>query len=238
MANNADISHRQHPLLYVGFKCMRSVFFAHDIKQWISTSFGMGAAQQLTGVIDQMQANRERLRVMSEANKDTFSHEAFNKGWLPAAAAYFNDMEALILKTQGTRFEGGIPNMVFIWTHWLNNSEIRTNLLRVELWGVLFNIAAAFSLMGAVLPSDMRDQVKMLANGVVQDSTDVVLYRCRMFRTSAILFDNLAQRLKNCSYGSGTLPAQEDLDDISLEVAEMFRDVMLAQAQECYYVRR
>lgn len=222
------IYHRDHPLLYVRFKPMVAVGIREPISTWISTFFGAGAAAQESQHLIQMESNRNKLCMMSECTPETFSHDAFEKSYLPACSAYITDLDCLLTKTQGTSFEGGIPNLRFIWQHWLgpDYDRLDTNSLHLELCCNLFNLAAAYSLMGCVIPAKLHGKSRLVKEVFFQEHQDVLQYRCRMFKISAILFDSLRKRLS---------VTNTVVDDISPIIAEMFCSVMLAQAQECFY---
>jgi hypothetical protein len=222
------IYHRDHPLLYVRFKAMVPVGIKEPIATWIGTFFGAGAAAQESQHLIQMETNRNKLCMMSECTPETFSHDAFERGYQPACSAYITDLDSLLVKTQGTAFEGGIPNLRFMWQHWLgpDYDRLDTNSLHLELCCVLFNLAAAYSLMGCMTPARLQSKSRLAKEFVFQEHTDVLQYRCRMFKISAILFDNLKKRL---------LLTSNSVDDITPTIAQMFSSVMLAQAQECFY---
>lgn len=221
--------YRDYPLIYVNFKQMEGVRFSEPIAEWMSDFFGPKTAESVTPRLQQMEQHRNKLQYMSTTTHLNFIHDAFEKTYLPAAAAYINDLESLIMKTQGTPFEGGIPNLRFIWHHWLGSESfpnIDTNSLRVEVCCVIFNIAAAYSLMGCLLPSNLQSKSKVVSSMFYQETQEVLAYRCKMFKYAAIMFDELKKRLIKSSVA---------VDELTPTIADMLCSVMLAQAQACFY---
>lgn len=222
--------HRDHPMLYVSFKLMTPVRIKEPISAWMSSFFGAGAASQEDAHLTQMEANRNKLCSMSQCIPEKFSHQTFENTYLPACSAYISDVESLLVKTHGTAFEGGLPNLHFLWSHWLGPEygQLNTNSLVLELACVLFNLAAAYSLMGCLLPETLHAKSRLFKDIYYNDHRDVLTYRCKMFRISAILFDYLKRRIQLAG------PSMA-VDDISPIISEMFSSVMLAQAQTCFY---
>lgn len=235
--NNADADpffHRSHGYLYVKFKQTMAVSFAEPVVEWMRNLFGSSVASSEQQRVLSMATKRNQLRVMSECTPETFSMEAFEKTYLPASSAYINDLHSLILKTQGLFYQGGIPNLRFIWNHWLGQAHgggVDTNSLHVELFSVIFNLGAAYSLMGCLTPPAFHSKSVLIGSSTVKESQEVLIHRVKMFRYAAFIFQNLKERLMSAS-SAQTL---RDLDDLTPDVMEMFIQVMLAQAQQATY---
>lgn len=229
-ADTDPFFHRNHGFLYAPFKFMTAVSFAEPVFEWMKSLFGSGVAASEQPRLLTMEKRRNQLKVMSECSPKTFSIKAFESAYLPASSSYINDLSSLILKTQGTFYEGGIPNLKFIWGHWMgtNHAGVDTNSLRVELYGVIFNLAAAYSLLGCLTPEEFQQQQVVFKNYMVKESSKLLVFRVKMFRYAAAIFANLKARLD--SNPSASLPGELNKDTIS-----MLCNVMLAQAQECCY---
>lgn len=228
-ANQDPFFHRTHGYLYVPFKRTSAVPFAERVSAWIRQQYGAKVAGLERSRLEAMESKRNHLCAMSECTPDTFLLDAFQKTYLPAASSYINDLSSLVQKTQGTPYQGSVPGLSFTWSHW-THSEMQgdtvTASLYVELYGVLFNLAAAYSLIACLLPESLKTRSFEIRPAVVCEYQDALTHRIKMFRYAAAIFERLRVLLSRDEPTDG---------ELHHDVMVMLRNVMLAQAQQCYY---
>lgn len=241
------IPHRIHKWLFVPakrtFPCEN---FTLIVSEWISTVYGAEIEKRCRPAVEAMNNARGLVVQMSQATIEMARssasnlHDAFDKTYFPATASYINSMRSLLKKTAGTSSEQGLTKIKFVWRHFLADDgndtlpDILTGSLRMEVLCVLFNAAAICSILGSTLPPGLRSasHVTPATGGSIlepiSESEECLKYRCRRFRTSAILFDQIAMLARHWALAK--------CDEIDADVCTVLSRLMLAQAQEVAYV--
>lgn len=208
------------------------------ILKFVRQAYGAEEAKQCEPICTQLEKNREVIQEFSEID-DVSSlldprYRDINATFsdvIKSHILYFKGLDAFREITKGTSSELGVEDLSFDWDHWNPqvDNPISTQHILVELFGVLWNIAAAYSMMACV--TQPASCIQGAATGGSDDAYTEVLEtlqtRTRYFRSAALVLTYLRQRL--VEHGS-------IYDELDPNVCDVFISLMHAQAQEAVYL--
>ena len=225
MGDEEALLQRDHAFLYVTFKPCSPVAFWQPVMQWMESTFAASVAAFARPTLQEMDRDRNTLCQMSHLPVERFTVESFERTYLPAASRYIEALRSLIQKTQGMHLAGGIPDLTVVWGHWAGRGfpGMDTNQLTLECAAMMFNVAAAHTLLACKLPVTLQSKKTPGTGG--SDGPECIDHRFRNFCYAAFLFKRLRDDL---------VSQESAFDDLCPPVCDMLISMCLAQAQECY----
>jgi len=211
----------------------------------IRKTFGAAEAEKCSASIQEMAKDRKVIEEVSEIDsidelydksQDGF-HASLDTQIAKAHVSYSVALEHFREKTKGTGAEMGVDTLVFRWDHWLGSRAsqgIDTEQTLIEQASVLWNLGALYSMAGCVSSLDLRKQCRILSRGATGGHEDAweetyatLSPRVKYFRSSALVFSKLRDLL---------VENKKVVDELDPAVCTVIIELMLAQAQEAYFM--